>query len=167
MSDLDEMKRLLAHLKARHKLGPKAKPEAYAKLVMSLAAEAAEGRLDERLKLPKYLQELISRIAHEHHVIGGAVEIAFKANGYGRLNSAFETWFTAQFGPPPFSDPIAEEEAKEEIRGLEMRLGELKRRVEHQREYVEHERAALYAWQARGSSPKGLAKARPRARGVR
>lgn len=68
----------------------------------------------------------------------------------GRINSEFEKWFTAQFGPPPFPDPIAEEEAKEEIQSLETRLGELKRRVERQREYVEHERAALYAWQAKG-----------------
>lgn len=164
MSDMDEMRRLLAHLKARHKLGPKAKPETYAKLVQALVLEAAEGRLDERLKLPKYLQALIGRIAHEQHVVGGAVSIAFKANGYGRINSAFEDWFTSQFGPPPFPDPIAEEEAKEEIQSLEIRLGELKRRVARHVEYETHERAALYAWQARGVSPKSLAKARPRAR---
>jgi hypothetical protein len=171
MSDLDEMRRLLAHIKARHKLSNQAKVDVYKRHVAELVSEASGGlRLrSELLPLTKVLQGFIGELAqHRLPVIGAMVELAYKGGGFGRTTSAFDNWFQSQFGPPPFSDAIKLEAARDEVRQLEAELGEKKRRLERHEKYTEHERAALYAWQARGSgSPKTIVKARPRPRGRR
>ena len=162
MSDLDDMRRLLNHLKVRWKLGNQTKQETFAKYVVALVAERP---LHDLLKLPKTLQAFVGSIAnHRIPVIHGMVELAYKANGWGKSNSAFDKWFQEQFGPPVFNDPIALEEYRDELNGLQAKVDEMKRRLVRHGQYEEHQRAALYAWQAKGTTPKTLAKARPRAR---
>jgi len=167
MSDLDEMRRLLAHIKTRQKLSNQAKVNVYKKHVLDLIAESSSSVRTPRTELfalPKQLQGLIGELVqHRLPVVHGMVELAYKG-AFGRTSSAFDNWFQAQFGPPPFPDALKLEAAREEVRTLEYELEEKKRRLARHEQYMEHERAALYAWQARGGSPKPLAKARTRGR---
>ncbi len=167
MSDLDEIRGLLAHIKARHKLSNQAKVDVYKKHVVDLVSESG-GQLRLRSELfttPKKCQALIGElVGRPIPTIHAMVELAYKG-AFGRTTSAFDNWFQSQFGPPPFADALKLEAARDEVQQMEYDLAEKKRRLARHEQYTEHERAALYAWQARGVSPKTIAKARPRARG--
>lgn len=158
MIDMEAMKSLLAHIRSRKRLGERAKPETYVKLVLGTLAMEKPA-----LWLAKRHHALIGELrGYRHQTIQAMVESGLNGLGWGKLPSAFDAWFQQQFGPPVFKDPLALEMARDEFSALDIQLGEKRRRLARHEQYEEHKRAALYAWQARGVSPKGLAKARPR-----
>ncbi len=158
MIDTESMKSLLAHIRSRRRLGERAKPETYVKLVLGILASDTPVTW-----LAKRHHAVINELrSYRHQTIQFMVESGLNALGWGKLPSAFDAWFQQQFGPPVFKDPLALERAREEFSALDTQLGEKRRRLARHEQYEEHKRAALYAWQARGVSPKGIAKAKPR-----
>lgn len=64
-----------------------------------------------------------------------------------RTPGSFTKWFEAQFGKRPSKTPT--EDLVEELTSLQLEVMRKRRVVDAVERWEEHERAALYAWNAR------------------
>lgn len=76
------------------------------------------------------------------------------------MESDFDKWFAEQFGKPVFKTPEAAQDARDELYSRRIQLEALEAQMRRHDNYESSRTAALYAWQAKPSAAKGLAKAR-------
>jgi len=68
------------------------------------------------------------------------------------MKSAFDKWFTAQFGKCPMSNTKAIN-LESRLKGMEMECGQIRRDLRFLQDWHANQRASLYAWNARGGKP--------------
>lgn len=78
--------------------------------------------------------------------------------------SDFDKWFTMQFGPPTFKTPDEAQAAHDELASRRSQLNALEREMARHELYEARRTAALYAWQAKPTGAKSLAKTRGKRR---